>query len=130
MFGHPKASIAGRKFTSGEKIQSGSRCGSVVTSVVGGRSRYGVVTQFIRVVCPCCEINDFAIISWLPPPSYPDGDPLTVRIDITDVDINNIGTSDCISLRDIQPSRVLIELDSSHMYVMRMEGLDTLPINP
>ena len=121
--------VAGGKcFTAGEPLRRGRHSGSVITCVVGGRSMYGVVKRFIRIVCVHLRAYDFAVLSWLPPPIYPDADPLTVRIDIPPhMDVNNLGTRSVISLNDIQPARVLVEIDRPSLFMMRMEGRDTLP---
>ena len=127
---HSKAIIGGKDFTAGESLISGRRCGSVVTMVKRGRSVYGLVKRFIRVLCGCVRVYDFAIVSWFPLPVYPDGDPLTVRIALEGVDdVNDIGDVDVVSLNDIQPSRVLVEIDSENdsMYMMRKDGVDVIP---
>ena len=125
---HATAVIGGKKFTANESLTRGKRCGSVVTMVVGGRSVYGLVKKFIRVVCRCMRCCDFALITWFPLPIYPDGDPVTVRINWGGVDVNHIGTVRVVSLNDIQPARVAVWLEPRHscMYMMRYEGLDTI----
>ena len=65
-------------------------------------------------------------MEWFPLPTYPDGDPLTVKIDLRGVDVNNVGVGTVVSLFDIQPSRVLVDIDQHCMYMMRMEGLDSM----
>ena len=126
---HSKAIIGGKDFTAGESLISGCRCGSVVTMVKRGRSVYGLVKRFIRVLCGCVCVYNFAMVSWFPYPVYPDGDPLTVRITLGGVDVNDIGVLGVVSLNDIQPSRVLVDIDLENdcMYMMRKEGID---INP
>ena len=124
-----KASIGGHDFNADEKLIRGCRCGSVVTSAVSGRSMYGLVKQFIRVVCQCLRFHEFAVVTWFPRPTYPDGDPLTVRIDLgAIVNVNNINDCAVISLADLQPSRVSVELEPQHncMFMMRMEGTDAM----
>ena len=123
---HAQASIGGNRFTAGEALLSGKRCGSVVTRVVSGRSVYGRVTQFLRVTCGCHHFVEVAVVEWFPLPTYPDGDPLTVKIDLRGVDVNNVGVGTVVSLFDIQPSRVLVDIDQHCMYMMRMEGLDSM----
>jgi len=124
------AIIAGKHFGAGESLMLRRRCGSVVTAVVRGRSMYGLVKSFLRVHCPCHMCHDFVSLTWFPAPTYPDGDPLTVCIDITDIDINNLDTVDVIPMNTIQPSRIAVEIDYRYnkMFMMRMEGLDTLPV--
>ena len=124
-----KASIGGKEFSAGEKLIAGRRCGSVVTSAISGRSMYGLVKQFLRVVCACLRFHDFAVVTWFPRPTYPDGDPLTVRVDVRGiVDVNNLSAVDVIGLGDIQPSRVAVELDPRHncMMMLRLEGTDMM----
>ena len=126
---HTKAIIGGKQFTAGEKLIPGRRCGSVVTSSVSGRSMYGLVKQFVRVVCNCLRFHQFAVVAWFPRPTYPDADPLTVRISLDGVpDVNNIRASRVISLYDIEPARVAVDLERRKdcMFMMRLEGLDTM----
>ena len=124
---HAQASIGGKRFTGGERLLSGKRCGSVVTRVVSGRSIYGRVIQFLRVLCGCHTFHEVAVVEWFPRPTYPDGDPLTVKIDLRGVDVNNVGVRTVVSLLDIQPSRVCVGIDARDecMYMMRMDGTDS-----
>ena len=45
--------------------------------------------------------------------------------------MNDIGDVDVVSLNDIQPSRLLVGIDSQNdsMYMMRKDGLDVIPDN-
>ena len=106
------------------------RCGSVVTMVKMGRSVYGLVKCFYRVCCSCNVFTDFVVLTWFPPTEYPDRDPLTVRISLNGVDVNNITSLDVVPLYSIQPSRVAVRFDRTNdcMYVMRLEGLDKSPL--
>ena len=124
---HSSAMVGGLRFNAGEKLVPGVRCGSVITMVRGGRSIYGLVKHFFRVVCTCDCFLDLVCVTWFPLPEYPDGDPLTVRIRLNRLDINNIRTVEIVPLFDIQPSRVIVEIDRIHdcMYMLRIEGLDT-----
>ena len=90
---------------------------------------YGVVKKFIRVCCVHLHYRDFAVLSWLPPPVYPDNDPLTVKISTVGLDVNNLRRVSVLPLNSIQPSRVLVDIDRLRncIFVMRVEGLDTLP---
>ena len=78
--------------------------------------------------CACDSFYEVAVVEWFPLPTYPDGDPLTVRICLSGVDVNNVGVSRVVSLLDIQPSRVLVGIDQHHecMYMMRMDGTDSM----
>ena len=130
VYEHCGATICGKRFHAGESLRLGKRCGSVVTSVVGGRSRYGLVRKFFRVFCLCRRVYDFSLVSWLPDPVYPDGNPLTVVINVGVRGVNSYlrGGGSVLSLDDIQPSRVLVEVSPpTSILVMRMEGLDTRP---
>lgn len=90
---------------------------------------YALVKKFIRVCCIHLHYRDFAIVSWLPAPVYPDNDPLTVKINTLGIDVNNLRRLSVLPLNSIQPSRVLVDIDRPHdcMFVMRVEGRDTLP---
>ena len=126
---HDLATIGGKSFHAGEKLSLGRSCGSVVTMVSGGRSIYGLVQKFVRVVCTCDRFIDFAIVGWLPFPYYPDSDPLTVVIQLNGLDVNNIAVHQLVPLYDIQPSRVAVEIDTRNdcLYMLRIEGLDVMP---
>ena len=126
---HSMALIGGKKFNAGQKLIRGQRCGSVVTSTIDGKSLYGLVKQFYRCICECLQFHDFAVVTWFPRPSYPDGDPLTVMVDLDGVpDVNNINDVGVISLDDIEPSRVAVGHDTVNkcMLMMRMEGTDKM----
>ena len=125
------AEIGGHRFNAGEGLHVGVRCGSVFTLVRDGRSIYGLIKCFYRVLCACQVMADFACVTWFPKPCYPDGDPLTVEIPLRGVDVNNIPEKHIVSLNDIQPSRICVEIDTVHdcMIMMRMEGIDTMPLD-
>ena len=125
---HLTARIGVKRFTAGERLTPGGRCGSVMIRVVNGRSVYGLAKKFVRVICDCVHIHDFVIVTWLPPPVYPDGDPLTVHIHLGDgVDVNAMTNQTVSSLNDIQPSRVIVGfLDDSCLNVMRIDGTDNV----
>ena len=129
VYSFPRAVIGGRRFTSGEPLRSGSRCGSVVTMVRGDRSIYGLVKQFVRVICGCMNRFDLGLITWFPNPIYPDGDPLTVRINRGGVDVNDIDDVTVTSLNYIHPSRIAVLINdiNDYMLMLRLEGLDTIP---
>ena len=130
VYKHSSCKIGGKKFTSGEVLRVGKRCGSVVTMVRGGKSVYGLIKFCYRVCCRCNSFLDFLVVNWFPHPSYPDHDPLTVTIDIEGIDIDN-PTRMCVTpLYYVQPSRVAVEIDSSNnkIHVLRLEGIDTNPI--
>ena len=130
VYEYKRCKIGGKKFTSGEVLCVGRRCGSVVTMVSGDRSVYGLIKYCYRVSCQCLNSIDFVVVTWFPFPTYPDRDPLTVKIVIRGLDINNI-TQMCVTpLCDVQPSRIAVELEHEHnnMYMLRLEGIDTNPM--
>ena len=72
---------------------------------------------------------EIATVTWYPSPEYPDGDPLLVRIDLTDelpVDLPQF-----LHLSEIDPTGVMYELVGTplaQMFMMRLRGLDTNPL--
>ena len=112
VYSHSTALIGAKRFTAGEPLCKGKRCGSVFTRVLGGRSVYGLVKDFVRVRCNCMRCYDFALVTYFPYPAYPDSDPLTVRIDIGGLDVNKLDRVCIISLYVIQPARVAVRFDS------------------
>jgi hypothetical protein len=74
-------------------------------------------------------IFEFPQIVWLPTPGYPDRCPLVVRLKD---DASTPDFDEMIQLVEIDPSRVLIErCEEEHCYyMMRVEGLDSLPVIP
>ena len=119
--------IGGKRFNAGEKLRSGGRCGSVVTTIMGGRSVFGLIKTLFRVQCMCHYI-DFALVTLFPPPIYPDGDPLTCKIDLGGIDVNNLPYVRVLPINDIQPSRIGVELDVDNdcMYIYRFDGYNTI----
>lgn len=99
---------------------SNKRCGSLITAIVGGRSRYGLVQTFIGN-----RNKNFALVNWLPVPTYPYGHPLVVFIRDDDPvgDIPIVLDIDCID-----PCGVCVERcdTESGWYLMRLAGLDTI----
>ena len=129
VFSHSQAVIGGKKFYAGESLISGRRCGSVIImKVKDGRSVYGLVKRFVRIVCDCVRVRDFVVVTWLPRPVYPDRDPLTVRINLGGVNVNTMNNQTVSSLNDIQPSRVIVGIDINDdcLYPMRIEGTDII----
>ena len=125
-----RAKIGGKSFTSGEKLSVGTRCGSITTMVTGGRSVYGRIKNFYRVMCECDYVIDFTLITWFPFPTYPDSDPLTIKILLGGLNVNNIPGTNVVPLYDLQPSRIGVEIDNVHscMYMLRFDGIDTNPL--
>ena len=95
------------------------RCGSVVTLMHEGRSRYCVVHNFIRV-----QNQEFACVTWLSVPHYPYApNRLVVRVRTDNI---QTGLPSLIALTMIDPTRVLVEpdVDNVHYYMMRVKGWD------
>ena len=130
VYSHLTAVVGGKRFTADESLCKGKRCGSVVTRVMGGQSVYGLVKKFVRVLCNCMRRWDFGFITWFPHPVYPDSDPLTVVIEMGDMDVNNLDRVCVTSLNSLQPARVSVLIDSANnsMKMMRIDGLDTMPV--
>ena len=129
VYEYVRAKIGGKSFNAGEKLSPGVRCGSVVTKITDGRSVYGLIKKFYRVMCACHSFIDLVLITWFPVPTYPDGDPLTIKIFLGGLRVNNIPLLNVVSLNDIHPSRVGVEIDNIHncMYMLRFDGTDTNP---
>ena len=125
---HTRASIGGVMFTAGEDIHGVKRhskekmlrCGSVITVVAGNRSLYAWVERFLSF-----DSIHVAHVKWLPVPDYPTGSPVVVRLKRGGVKPN---MKFIVELVDIDPSSIsLLHVDSG-IYVMRMKGIDTMPV--
>ena len=118
------------QFTAGEPLRgrrmkewNNPRCGSIFTAKIDGRSLYGKLLRFARVVgSNFGTVTELAVVEWFPEPVYPDGDPLLVRIDLDNEPAD--APTNVLYLNEIDPSRVLYEIDESSIYMMRVEGLD------
>ena len=129
VYSHDLALIGNKKFHADEPLIASTRCGSVIVRVMGdGGSVYGLAKTFLRVICKCVRVHDFVVVTWLPRPVYPDGDPLTVQIKLGGIDVNNMNNKTVSSLNDIQPSRVIVGIDTTYdcLYPMRIDGTDVL----
>ena len=108
----PTAFILGVHFKAGEwgKVRNGS----VITTTYTGRSRYCVVTNFIRV-----SNKDFACVRWLSKPVYPYAPiPLVVKVSETPDRRECLPT--VLPLSFIDPTGVLVEPDSDGVYFYMM----------
>ena len=101
-----------------------SRCGSVVTCVISGRSLYARVLSFLQVDDDDCP--GYASVEWFSEPSYifDDAIPLGVRVKL---DGNNIDSEvgSIIRITQIDPCPVMVEKDGDSYYMMRDIGYDT-----
>ena len=129
---YSKAVICGVSFSAGQDIGGGPNktCGSVVTCVVDGQSRYGIVLHFFTHMC---EHNTgmYAYIQWFNQTDYPfEGTPLVVRIKDSAPPVGVL-TRQVVSIFDIDPSRVIIDrsLSENSYYMCRIEGLDTIRVS-
>ena len=87
---------------------------------------YGRFLKFIRVRCRAKnKAVELATVEWFPPPQYPDGDPLLVKVDLDDPP--HPGMQPFVFLRDVDPTPVMYELvqNNPRIYMMRLRGLDT-----
>lgn len=112
------AFVLGVHFSAGE--WGCHRNGSVITTTYTGRSRYCVVTKFIRV-----SDKDFACVRWLTKPVYPYApNPLVVKVRETPARRHRLPT--VLPLDFIDPTAVLVEPDADgiHFYMMRLKGFD------
>lgn len=85
----------------------------------------------MRVLCRVThKVTEFALVEWFPAPSYPDGDPLVVKIDLSAEP-----PSECdpiLLLDDIDPTPVMYEVHNGghgfwFLFMMRIRGLDIVP---
>ena len=122
---HTRATIAGLGFSSGMPtagvLRKGGkmrRCSSVITLVRGGRSIYGWVIRFLSF-----DRIHAAHVEWFPVPEYPLGSPVFCRIDLD----NPRPPAPCVvSLMDIDPSRIMMLQEDACLYVVRMNGINTM----
>ena len=126
---YAKAKICGVEFAAGHDIRGNQHgtCGSVVTCVVDGRSRYGLVSRFFSHSCDH-NTGSFAIIEWLKKPDYPFmGTPLVVRIRDNSPPVCDSPRS-IVSIFDIDPSRIIVDRsdEENSYYMCRIEGFDTV----
>lgn len=97
------------------------RCGSVVTLIHRGRSRYCVVKSFLRV-----DEKAFARVEWLSVPTYPHApNKLVVRVcKLTDTEQERHPS--VIPIERIEPTAVAVitHPDNIHYFMLREKGLD------
>ena len=89
---------------------------------------YGLIEKFLRVFCRVTrKVTNLVLVNWFAPPTYPDGDPLLVKIDLTIPPVYECETF--LYLDEIDPTPVMYELVNNRrdMFVMRIRGLDVVP---
>jgi hypothetical protein len=100
-------------------------CGSVITTIYGGRSRYCYVKRFLRV-----QNKSFASVVWLSPPEYPyHPNRLVVRVHL----MSAAEQSSCrrvISVDRIEPCSVSVlpDADRVHYWMLRSKGYDRVDV--
>lgn len=115
----PIAWILGVHFRAGE--WGGRRCGSVITCIHDGRSRYCVVKSFLRV-----QGKSFARVEWLSVPTYPYApNKLVVRVSML-TDAEQEAHVPVIPIEIIEPTSVAVirDRDGIHYFMMREKGTD------
>ena len=92
------------------------RCGSVITTMYAGRSRYCVVKKFLRVQGKC-----FARVIFLSVPTYPFRNRLVVRVKLLSPERQSL-----MSVDKIDPCNVYVmpDEDGIHFFMMRDKGYD------
>ena len=117
------ARILGVHFKTGEWGER--RCGSVMTTIYAGRSRYCVVQKFLRV-----EEKYFARVQWLSVPKYPYAPcRLVVRVRVLTPQEQSIPRI-IVPIEKIDPCNVYVipDEDGIHYYMMRDKGVDSVPV--
>ena len=113
-------------FSAGEwgQKRGQKRCGSVISTTYGMRTRYCIVSTFLRV-----EGKSFARVSWLSIPEYPYyPNPLVVRVRLGDENMQNRHRC-VIPVEEIDPVQVGVipHADGVHFWMVRTKGWDTVP---
>lgn len=113
------ARILGVHFKAGEWGRR--RCGSVVTTMHAGRSRYCTVEKFLRV-----QGQSFARVTWLSKPKYPYA-PIRLVVRVRMLPHQQQVTHRClISIDKIAPCSVAVipDTDGIHFFMLRDKGYD------
>ena len=98
-------------------------CGSVITFMFAGRSRYCIVKKFLRV-----QRKSFARVVWLSKPSYPHWpNRLVVKVSV----LRECKSTCVIPVERIEPCSVsVIPLsDGIHYYMLRDKGYDRVVVH-
>ena len=114
------AYVLGVHFRSGEWNKT--RCGSVITTIYGGRSRYAFVNAFIKAA----DGKDFASVTWLSKPHYPYAPiPLVARVTLLNPQ-RQVNMPSLLPLSKIDPTPIIVEpdVDGIHYFMMRVYGWD------
>ena len=111
------AHILGIHFRSGE--WGSRRCGSVITTIYAGISRYCVVNTFMKVEDRC-----FACVTWLSKPTYPCA-PFKIVVKVKMLEVQTVHRS-VIPVEKIDPCNVAVlpHIDGVHFFMLRDKGYD------
>ena len=103
------------------------RCGSVITCRINGVSRYARVHKFIRVDEDPCP--GYALVSWFGKPrySFDHKAPLGVCCELNDCAFDR-ECGQVIRITQIDPCRVMVEIENDKYWMMRDRGWDTRSI--
>ena len=111
------AYVLGVHFKAGE--WGNRRCGSVVTLIHDGRSRYCIVRKFVEIAG-----KGYACVDWLSKPSYPHA-PITLVSVVRQLHPHEqTDLKSVIPLDMIDPTPVLVDRDGRDFYMMRVKGYD------
>lgn len=116
------ARIMGSHFRAGE-WGCYPRCGSVFTMVLNGRSVYGRINKFLKVLHDPCP--GYASVTWFSEPTYINS--LCPRVNLDGVDIQHEMNGCVVRITQIDPSQVSFESvpGTEHYYMIRDSGYDT-----
>lgn len=118
-------------YVSGVRFKAGGwgkkRCGSVVTTIYGGRSRYCHVSTFLNV-----QDKWYARVEWLSVPEYPyNPNLLVVRVKQL-VPADQLQYRCVIPVDLIEPCTVAVmpDPDEIHFFMLRSAGYDRIRVRP
>ena len=100
-------------------------CGSVVTTIYCGRSRYCIVKRFLQVEGKC-----YASVSWLSRPEYP-YNPIRVMVKVRMLSALESSNHPCVIPVDkIEPCSVAVlpDADGVHYCMLRTKGSDRVNV--
>ena len=121
------AKILGKHFAAGEwdrDTDSDSRCGSVITCVVNGRSLYAHVVRFLKSDVPGDSCPGYASVRWFSEPTYDNC--LCPKVTLNGSDIEDEVGSNVVRITQIDPSQVAVErVGDGSFYMIRDSGTDT-----
>ena len=118
------AKILGKQFKAGEWDNKSSRCGSVITCVVNGRSLYARVVRFLKSDVTEDSCPGYASVRWFSEPTYVNCLCPKVTLDGGDIE-REVGVN-VVRITQIDPSQVSVERVGDGSFCMiRDSGTDT-----